>query len=395
MFRKRLGAGVSVLPFLLVIALMITLPPMKSKQFIAGQEAEPSEYVKRLLDMHQRQQVLEDDDNGAHEGAASPDGTAIRLRKIDLTLFIVFHRQLLPKMYEGLKWDELETARTPNGVAQTTKEIAVFLAVSEDKNRTTVVFVAANERIEKSYDYPFLGGRLMKEWEMPGYDSRIGHTMNEFGAMNSIFRSNLTQHAGQIANVAGRDSTKDLVAADADGDGVQEWIGVFQYDMKLDSGLIRGIRRRIVKRSAVPEQYQDAYYGRKHRQKGAPLHCCIFYGISYPTQYALFNGLGRRLLHEYNAFFRTAFTLQSLPSVAIMDAFVVPSIVFNHFAPFLQDVMYRLVGNRTAYPAPRPSEGHDAASSEEVMEAALALALGLETRFVQVHLPLRHRTFDK
>lgn len=154
-----------------------------------------------------------------------------------------------------------------------------------------------------------------------------------------------------------------LIAADADGDGVQEWIGVFQYDMPLDSTLIHEIRHRIERRTRLAWSAQKKRsFEEVHSEadvaklKSAQLHCCIFYGFSFPTRSLLGNDLGRQLLLEYNQYFGTSFALSDLPRSSILDAFVVPNIVFNHISPFLEQVMLRFLRNNSAYPVASKSQ---------------------------------------
>lgn len=440
-----------------VMGIVVTMPPMKAKVYLATDTGDVAE-VQRILDANQRQQVLEDHDD-SRSGVVSevdPDrqqdaamGTGIAAggvaqnqvrRKVDLTLYVVFHKTLLSERYSGMDWKDIAYPAS-NGQGQPTSldtaSIVSALATPGGMNRTTIIFVATNKNIRKRYNPDLVRGRLINEWELPGYDTRIGTAMNEYGAMNSIFSSQLTQHAGNIANVAGRGLNPRLVAADADGDGVQEWIGIFQYDMHIDKKLIQMIRRRIRSRTAaavttlktlnsrggeaIAAGRGHEAWRRKHHDR---LHCCIFYGVSYPTKYLLHNALGRKLLEDYNTFFVANYVLSDMPPVGILDAFVVPSIVFNHFAPFLESVMLRVIRSPGYYP-PKPGRTTSPASSLQrgqpspvstvptvgvdggatklsvriehaldVMEAALALSLGLETSFVQVQLPLRHKSWD-
>lgn len=423
-------ACASIIFIIAVVGIVVIVPPMKAKPYLAT-ETGGVEEVQRLIQLNQRQQFLDDT---AEETSSS---STLKKKSIDLTVYIVFHKTLIRSHYAGINWNEValptqhqnphagvtDAAGPP--VALSTQSVVTALSTPGGANRTTIVFVATNRNIKKRYDPDLVRGRLIKEWELPGFDTRIGSSMNEFGAMNSIFSSMLTQHAGNIANVVGRGASAHLVAADADGDGVQEWIAVFQYDMHIDSKLLRGIRRRIVQKTTTVSQW--------HQQRGlravvggptTALHCCIFYGVSYPTRFLLHNALGKKLLLDYNTFFGSQFTLNDLPPISILDAFVVPSIVFNHFAPFLESVMLRVLRNPQAYPeqpnrggggggsggflssesggaqqAGAAAKGASAAVSShvhalDVMEAALALALGLETLFVQVQLPLRHKSWD-
>lgn len=412
---SRMRAVISVAFAIAVVCIVVTVPPMKAKQFIATFDSPESRQIQKIIEAQKRSQFLGDDQ-------LSPVSTLTLNRKIDLTIYIVFHKVLLKQNYEKIDWSEIalpglkgpssSDRRESGALTLTTSSVVTALSAPEGANRTTIIFVATNKNVKKKYDGDLVKGRLLKEWELPGYDSRIGHSMNEFGAMNSIFSSQLTQHAGNIANVQGRGSTTKLVAADADGDGVQEWIGVFQYDMKIDSKLIRSIRRRIVQRSYHSQQPSPA--GSKLQQH--QLHCCVFFGLSYPTPYLLHNDLGRKLLTEYNEFFATSFVMQDLPPLSILDAFVVPSIVFNHMAPFLESVMLRVQRSPLSYPQTLVESTTSSATGANrtqpvgvggdstdqtlqtppqkhalaVMEAALALALGLETSFVQIQLPIRH-----
>lgn len=451
--RGKLCASIIVV--LMIVSFVVTIPPMKAKQYLATDNGNVAE-VQRILAAHQRQQVLDDDEIGALNrpdqiipeelpgGAAGGDTAGIEAaprsaggasgarRKIDLTIYIVFHKTLHRENYAGIRWNDIAFPLTSETADKTTTlntaSIVSALASPGGANRTTILFVATNKRLRKTYPQELVRGRLINEWELPGHDTRIGSVMNEYGAMNSIFSSQLTQHAGNIANVAGRGSNPRLIAADADGDGVQEWIGLFQYDMRIDQKLLQLIRRRIRSRTQaaitslavtnsrgelVARPATSTSHGGHFR-----LHCCIFYGVSYPTRYLLHNALGRALVDEYNNFYGSSFTLDDMPPVAILDAFVVPTIVFNHFAPFLESVMLRVIRNPAHFPA-KPgrqaltsvsspqsagggsSTGNISASQKaiiehglDVMEAAQAVALGLETLFVQVQLPLRHKSWD-
>ena len=122
----------------------------------------------------------------------------------------------------------------------------------------------------------FLAGRLLREWAMPGYSAGLGfgdgnedsdeateaieernsvfHRLEEFGTMRTLYRSGLTflhTNTPDGANGTGGDGSDGgkahhrSLAADADGDGVQEWMGVFPADVKIDLRLLQLIRRRI------------------------------------------------------------------------------------------------------------------------------------------------------
>jgi hypothetical protein len=477
----------SVVAVLMVVSFVVTIPPMKAKQYLATESGDVAE-VQRILAAHQRQQVLDDDEIGAlnkpdqiisedkhaedllssqqqHGGTSftsrkdSKSSSTSPRRKIDLTLYIVFHKTLHGANYQGVRWGDISFPAPVDGGSGSpttldTASVVSALTSPGGLNRTTIIFVATNRKVKKRYPAELVRGRLIKEWELPGHDTRIGSLMNEYGAMNSIFSSQLTQHAGNIANVAGRGSNPRLIAADADGDGVQEWIGVLQYDMRIDQKLLQLIRRRIRSRTQAAVTSLTTTNSRGELVARAPsnkaalvggatvghfrLHCCIFYGISYPTRYLLHNALGKKLVDEYNGFFGSSFTLDDMPPVAILDAFVVPTIVFNHFAPFLESVMLRVLRSPLYFPQkpgrhPIPSattasvplpvvanvntesaansagahpnqqgqqSGGGAAQKAlvehglDVMEAALAVALGLETLFVQVQLPLRHKSWE-
>lgn len=432
----------SALAVLLVIAFVVTIPPMKAKQYLATENGADVAEVQRILVAHQRQQVLDEDDIGAlnmpdqlisedhprNLAVASSDPSAplppsAPRRKIDLTIYIIFHKVLHDKNYASIQWSgialPIQADNSANPTTLTTASVVAALSSSGGANRTTIVFVSTNKKLKKRYSPDLVRGRLINEWELPGYDTRIGALMNEYGAMNSIFSSQLTQHAGNIANVAGRGTNPRLIAADADGDGVQEWIGVFQYDMRIDQKLLQLIRRRIRSKTAAAITTLSTTNNRGEPRRASThlrLHCCIFYGVSYPTRYLLHNALGRKLVEEYNSFFGTTRTLADMPTVAILDAFVVPTIVFNHFAPFLESVMLRVIRSPSYFPpkperasrvppetSAAPSGASTAANNNDlgnrahaldVMEAALAVALGFETLFVQVQLPLRHKSWE-
>ncbi|CUI14706.1 membrane-associated protein, putative [Bodo saltans] len=495
---------VSIVVVLMVVSFVVTIPPMKAKQYLATTNGDVSE-VQRIISAHQRQQVLDDDEIGAlnrpdqmiSEDKLSEDlsqqqqpgggdsfatnskdsskrSFSSMRRKIDLTLYIVFHKTLFRENYEGVRWADIAFPApldsSSNPTTLDTASVVSALTSPGGANRTTILFVATNKKVKKRFPADLVRGRMINEWELPGHDTRIGSVMNEYGAMNSIFSSQLTQHAGNIANVAGRGSNPRLIAADADGDGVQEWIGVFQYDMRIDQKLLQLIRRRIRSRTQAAVTSLATTNSRGELVARAPsskaalvsgtngghfrLHCCIFYGVSYPTRYLLHNPLGKLLVEEYNSFFGGSFTLDDMPPVAILDAFVVPTIVFNHFAPFLESVMLRVIRNPLYFPQkpgrhPIPvssstgvggssivsvvspattrslnkntntnnnaESGNSGAQNQQqqqqqssgnaiqkalvehgldVMEAALAVALGLETLFVQVQLPLRHKSWE-
>lgn len=390
--------------------------------------------------------------SSSSSGSGSTIGDAAVARKIDLTLFVVFHKKLYASLYEGLDWSALRRlqpskyagnhANMTSAEERETAALVDFLEESPSSNQTTLIFLATNKNILKSYDPSITNGRLLYEHLMPGFDETIGAMLHEHGAMNTIFFSNITHalppgfygpQGGGIVNAAAAAKAHDLtsgsararfkaslqsvlvrtaVAADHDNDGVQEWIGVFQHDMHIDAKLIALIRRRIVQRTVLNGQGADALGGidaaaaglsalqahqLRRRQRlvassssspsseqasGAPQLCCIFYALSYPTVYMLGNPLGYSLLADYNRYFNTTLRLRDLPPQVVLDVFVVPSVVFNRMLPFLHSVMERLVAGQR-FPSQR-GEGRTAAPGSppprplDVMERALAVALGAE-----------------
>lgn len=390
----RVRACATVAVCMLIVMAIVTPPSASNRSLQLIQRSENKEYMDRVIELHQRQQVLEDTFDSRFENG----------RSIDLTIFVVFHSTLLPRLFDGLVWPQIAPIG-PRGHAKavgsdgkslpiSTAEGVQILANRECLNRTSVIFIATNEKHEKRYPPALVENRLLKEWEMPGYDEQhINHTMNEYGAMDAIFKSKITQNAGRFnAN----HSFADIVTADADGDGVQEWIGFFQYDMRMDSRLLTNIRGRIIQKTSAKSAIQMRNRHHTHRQ----LLCCVFFGVTFPTNSLLMNPLGHQLLREYNTFFAASRRLSELPAQSIIDAFVVPTVLFNHIMPFLDKVMHRAQLNIAAYPTNKVAAagGGDSSGSAiapplalEVAEAALALALGFQSLdFIVVQMPLRH-----
>lgn len=234
-------AGAIVL--VLVIVSIITPPSQNVRGSFIHQRNENKDYIDKIISLHQQQQILEDTFDVGGIG-----------RSIDLTLFVVFHKVLPVKHFDGIAWPQIawigpkkhaRPAGEPNEDTMPTDEAVTILKNRECLNRTSVIFIATNKEIEhKKYDAAMVQNRLLLEWEMPGFDpTTIQSSMNEYGAMSSVFRSKVTQNAGKY-NASGHE----LITADADGDGVQEWIGFFQYDMRLDQKLLNKIRRRIIQK---------------------------------------------------------------------------------------------------------------------------------------------------
>jgi len=368
--RMKVVATCLFLIFLLIIA--IALPPTSSRHnVVIGGQKEQRELIERMMEKHERNQVLNVQQSLPSEGVHS--------RSIDLTVFVVFHNVLSMRMYEGIQWAHLTPISSSGSVLDTPTAVNTLVRRA-CMNRTSLFFLATNPQV-KGKQYPkrdmLVKQRLLFEWLMPGYDGEhLGSTMHEYGAMLSVFRSNMTQHAGSFGSAKG---AQVAVVADADGDGVQEWTGFFQYDMRIDHALLYSIRRRIVQKT------------RSVLRKGQ-LHCCIFYGPNYPTSSLLNTALGRYLLAEYNDLFGTSWALSDLPEHAITDAFVVPTVVFNVVTLYLEDLMHRAIRNISAFPVGRHGDGSsDAERRLEVAEAALALALGVAgTQFVFIQIPVRH-----
>lgn len=234
----------------------------------------------------------------------------------------------------------------------------------------------------------FLEGRMLREWELPGYfnssssSTPIGrdqqhqseqsnsahHHLEEFGAMYSLYRSGLTlmhsadknnilQQASEGSTARSRSSGgRRPLAADADGDGVQEWMGILQADMKIDVRLIQLIRRRIrqgtarylgmnassssssskslplssssesknnatkkskkvkimfggrvvqrdTNRDGADDNHQPFLGDLVHKSLPKNHHCCVFYSGAYPAVFLFKNALGYVLLDLYNDFF--------------------------------------------------------------------------------------------
>ncbi|KEG15358.1 hypothetical protein DQ04_00101250 [Trypanosoma grayi] len=399
-FKRLFPAGATLLRKLLVgvvalalLALVILLPPASSPLRTRVHHYHREEM--RLRGEGRLQEVLLGDDtvepcNNDRCGVAVTMGQE---KVVELTVFIVFHRRLHERLYEGLAWPALlpssvtDAATTPTrpvaaGTTTNTRgvieKLLTYRRTFGRRNGNRIFFIATKEPLEHRYSPQMVEGRLLREWEMPGYAANTSF-LQMYSAIITVYRSGIV---GRPRTVAG-----------------EEWVAFLEYDMRIDQQLLHRIRRRILRQPRVNQQtYPHSLQQQLHRLP----RCCIFYGASYNTLFLLNNSLGRQLLREYNNFFQTSFSLLDLPPVSATGAFVVPAEVLHRIAPFLESLVNLLVVNRSARrgldaTTPPASEGKRtsnalAGSPLEVMEAALALSLGLETDYVYVEVPIRHMT---
>jgi hypothetical protein len=362
-------------------------------------------------------------------GAASRDGQLLDDSERDTTaeipteldasllaVFVVFHRALHDQLYRGLRIPHADV-----DVTRARGENATTLLLNHG-----ITFVATNPAVKKTVNAtnPLYDNRVVAEWETAGYDSCTGARLNEYGAMGSIFASDWT---------LSKKSTGDITAASAKRAAFLldvSFVGVFQYDMRIDVQLLDLLRRRIrrnrrqrgAQAGVLQLQHAGGMRHVDHSLRMSPRHrleqrakdphgfvesadtrCCLFYSVSHPTPYLLGNALGRQLLREYNSFFSVAHTMSSLHRVSVLDAFVMPYADFNAMMPFLLAVMRNLT---------RSADGACAMAGEaqgtyeavvrggppppplDVMERALALSLAvLDIDFVP--MPLKHEKMEE
>ena len=412
--------------------------------------------------------------------------------------------QLLPSYFtNGSVHSQKERVRLEKLMRKQSSDRGVKLVV--DRHRDVRVYPVDFQHTT------FLSGRVLREWEMPGYfakgtsaaasllnssarethhqqvtamesSNQIHHHLEEFGAMTTLYHSGLTLMHSSLptdstvaAGVNGSKAPRRL-AADADGDGVQEWMGVFHNDMRLDVRLIQLIRRRIrqgtarflglnassvsdaprsnpnnggrkakimfggrVVQRAPPESTDQAFLGElSHRSLPKGHHCCVFYSGAYPAVFLFKNALGYVLLEHFNSFFTRMAVDPDRPTVnthqnitferlcakpytdangvrhnndAILEAFVIPNALFNgRVYPFLEHAIDLLTRKRFPFPSPEMSvedyhmlmsgsngdmadidpNSMQLATVTDVLERALALALGHAPKWLKIRLPVRH-----
>ena len=291
-----------------------------------------------------------------------------------MSIFVVFHHKLHRELYDNL--DLPQVRPSPTDVAHRRCALS--------RPGTEVIFVGTNPSFRKVFDAKTFRSHTVMEWELPGYNARIGSKMNEYGAMNTIYESNLT---------GGLRTTKIAPSPSS------SWVGVFQFDMTLNDYLINTLLNKI-KAAQFKEQRSSKNWQLVPRStKRSARRCCIFFGVTYPSEYLLRNDVGMRLLQEYNSFFGTSRAFSELHPQAVLDMFVVPADVYNRIAPFLAHVMLKVIDGVSFTTPPASNSiisavpGKRKKSALDVMECALALALGLETQIRFVQIPIRHEKF--
>ncbi|EKF38442.1 hypothetical protein MOQ_001358 [Trypanosoma cruzi marinkellei] len=308
---------------------------------------------------------------------------------VELNVFVVYNRKLREKLYEGINWSSLLPS-SPNylsPLANTTREVMNNHGTYRNAwtkgrhNGNRMYFLATKEPLVKFYPSHMVEGRLLREWEMPGFVANRSF-LQPYSAIMTVYRGRLLGHSldgGTPTGVAAASSSTSATEKN------REWVAFLEHDVHINQPLLCRIRQRILQKS----------FGSRR--------CCIFYGKLPSNSLSLNNTMGRRLMYEYNTFFQTSFSLRDLPPVFVMRDIVVPSVLLHRTMPFLERVAELLTVNRTV----RQNDGSAAVMtgqesawginntpewSLKVMEGALALSLGLERNYVHVEMPIRRFT---
>lgn len=453
----RQVAGITI--FVLLTLSMVVMPP----------QIRPSSSAAHFVDPEAKNVLLEDaplrKPNSRSEDTASEEGSAVR-RHVSrsgrplppghlnassrapppgLSIFIVFHTTLVDQFYRALRIPDAASHKDDVSAAGDQEGTAAHENASTIAENRGITFLATNPQVAKRYNtsHSLYRNRVVNEWDMVGYDRHILTTLNEFGAMLSVFRSNWTgaigrssiKDPGSSSSESVASSTWDTPPRDLEGGvAAPTLVGFLQYDMRIGNSLLEAMHSRLqVEHEAWRRRMADSpatwvKFSAKHRAEGK-LRCCVFYAISYPTAYLLANPVGRSLLKEYNRFYRTSLTLGDLHHVGVLDAFVIPTAMFNRVMPFLSFIMHGLSSaaavrggpNASSLPAthkaraslggwkpweiPGQRDGTVTAAAPDgvaggeddpdatptgVMEKALALALAAERGFRFVQIPVRH-----
>jgi hypothetical protein len=228
--------GAFVVSFMFAATMILTPPQIRP----AGYNQLPPSLQQIVEAQQQHQQQLRPGRNshallddgvqvGELEALATAEGNVS-----SLMLFVVFHRLLHDDLYS-----DLSVPHAQLDVTKSSGENASTLLLNRG-----VTFVATNPSIPKTINgnNPLYRNRIVNEWETPGYDACFGSMFNEFGAMNSIYCSDWTL-AGAHACHPGEGPRSDEGASDVLD---TSFVGVLQYDMRIDTTTLSLIRRRIL-----------------------------------------------------------------------------------------------------------------------------------------------------
>jgi hypothetical protein len=409
-----------------------------------------------------RSSVLDDDDDapGATDdpaAEASPFGPNATSSREDylLNLYVVFHRRLDTTLFDNLRLPDAvpEAAggggaagggaavpaveRSGGGGSRLARGSLMDVVLGGNKD---VTFFATNPDVDKEVNAsdPLVRFRMVNEWETTGFQhvtgAQYGSSLNEFGAMASIFYSVYT-----YKNTAPQLEMTTFDFADSSGrrrrivlrNGMDDaFIGILQYDMRLTDRVI-GLIRRKIRTTRRPAQYvapepppdpmmrgrtgRIASSGHARALRLSPMHrgavadaaaaavrggaaaaaaaapgskCCVFYAVQMPMSYVLRRNdpATRKLITLYNMHFFKQYTYDDLARIAVIDAFVMPFSEFNKLVPFLENIM------RNGVRAGAMVNATARAAALRELEQALALFIGFLGRegFEYVATPLRH-----
>lgn len=368
-----------------------------------------------------------------------------------LSIYVVFHRTLDQTLFSDL---QLPDAIPDQGSAPSFDKIksGSILDVVLGGNKG-VTFFATNPDIPKDVNHtnPLFMHRIVEEWDTPGWKSvtkdTFGSAFNEFGAMSSIYHSDYTyknwspQDGDQVVplfSTARAQRNIHLVRGADDA-----FIGILQYDMRLNDKVMRKLRNKIRKtrisfnslrnrdlkekmvnrgstsararwnqqaraikmsklhNSQVLDQQQQptsngggGLFDIEVRPEAPPnSKCCIFYSIAYPMRELIDpeDPFTQKLLTLYNMHFFTKYTYSDLSRFAILDAFVIPFSEFNRLVPYLENVMRNGVRDGALTSKEARSK------SLRQLEQALAFFLGMlgKKGYQYVMVGLRHEPVDK
>ena len=386
---------------------------------------------------HHMSNILGDDDandNADAAGATDPPTSNGQTDYI-LNIYVVFHKTLDPALFEGLRLPNAlpDAGKSAAGGARSGSMLDVVLGGNGD-----VTFFATNKAEPKEFNatHPLFLHRTVNEWDTDGYalmtESQYGAAFNEFGAMASIYYSDYTyrkwEHQTEFRTLDFLDGARHHRRITLKNGLHDAFVGILQFDMRLNDRVLRMIRRRIARtrkpaedvpdigqqrwaRNAlfsghsgirVQEQSRAVRLSRMHQvnakrereeldreTKRRSSKCCVFYSVTYPMRYLIKpdDDFTAKLLKLYNMHFFTTFTYADLKPFAILDAFVIPFAAYNRMLPFLENVM------RNGVRAGALTSKEARATVLKQLEQALALFLGLmgaDGGYDYVMMPLRH-----
>lgn len=195
---------------------------------------------------------LEDDDYSEVDHMKSKDPETFLL-----SIYVVFHRMLDESLFSELALpdavpDTEETSQLAPGKIKTGSILDVVLGGNKG-----VTFFATNKDIPKELNQsnPLFKNRVVEEWDTEGFQKhtgqQFGSAFNEFGAMTSIYYSGYTYRDWtpqttykSVELFASKARKKKVVLRKGAEDA---FIGVLQYDMRLNDKVIRMLKQKIHK----------------------------------------------------------------------------------------------------------------------------------------------------